>query len=324
VLPPAPEQIIATDKVPVSIVGKCLRLEGFDMQLRALTTYLSVVKHGSMTAAAKECGLTPGAVSLQMKLVEEHFGEAWLDRSTRGIRVTERGREAAAAIAETILRLEALRRRQDRVTAGRVTLGAIATVQQSTLPRALRALRDLFPNLQVYVIPGIAADLVRKVKAGELDCAIAVAPSAGTQRALEWRTLFRQPFVAVAPPDSSGRRVEDLLQAFEWIRYDRNSIGGRVAARYVAGLAVEPRCRIEMDSSDSILAMVAAGLGVSVIPAPHEHQLASHPARVIPLGPRAPVRIIGVAMRRNRMHERPLRAVVETFAGIDWPFSERG
>jgi DNA-binding transcriptional LysR family regulator len=143
------------------------------MQLRALTTCLSVVKHGSMTAAAKERGLTPGAVSLRMKLVEEHFGEAWLDRSTRGIRVT--------------------------------------TVQQSTLPRALRALRDLFPNLQVYVVPGIAAGLVRKVKAGEQDCAIAVAPTASTQRALEWRTLCRQPFVAVAPPDSGGRRVEDLL-----------------------------------------------------------------------------------------------------------------
>lgn len=290
------------------------------MHLRALSTYLSVVKNGSMTAAARECGLTPGAVSLQMKLVEAHFGETWLDRSARGVRVTARGREAAATIAESMQRLEGLRRHHDPVVAGRVTMGSIATVQQSVLPRALNLLRDRFANLQVYVVPGPAADLIRKVRDGDLDCAIGVVPPGGARRPLQWHTLFRQPFVLVAPPGSAGQRAEDLLRSFEWIRYDPASVGGQVAARYVARLAVAPRCRIEMDSSDSILAMVSAGLGVSVIPAPHEHQLASHPARVIPLTPRAPVRTIGVVARSTRLQERPLRAVIDTFSDMDWPF----
>src|SRR5262245_46115209 len=115
------------------------------MNVAMLKTLTAIVDRGSFAAAAQEVGCTPSAVSLQVKQLEVWFGQLLFDRSARTVTATPFALEAAAVAREVSARLEALRQRPATTVAGRVRLGAIATVQTGLLPAALRTVRDRHP-----------------------------------------------------------------------------------------------------------------------------------------------------------------------------------
>ena len=286
------------------------------MNVTMLATLVAIADRGSFAAAAHEVGCTPSAVSLQMKQLEAYFGRVLFDRSARTVRPTPFALEATAVARDVSARLEALRTRTAVAVSGQVRLGAIASVQTGALPQALRVLRDRHPALQVKVSLDDSDVLVGQLKAGRIDAAVLVRPRSGGSSRLAWQDLARQPFVMLVPAGAQTASPKDLLQRLELIRYDTSLTGGRIAAHYVRQVYPQARCVMEMRSIDAIVAMVSAGLGVSIVPQPRKALLDAHGVREVSLGRGGPTRQIALVRRRADSGNRNIDAVFSTLASI--------
>ena len=287
------------------------------MNVAMLKTLVAIIDRGSFAAAAREVGCTPSAVSLQVKQLETWFGRVLFDRSTRTVKPTPFALEAAAIARDVAAKLEALRMRPSLAISGRVRLGAIATVQTGLLPQALRAVRDRHPALQVEVWLADSDVLLVDLKAGRIDAAVLVRPQSGGSSRLVWQDVARQPFVMLAPPAMPMASPQELLQQHGLIRYDTGLTGGRIAARHVRRVFREARCVMEVRSIDAIVAMVGAGLGVSIVPQPRKALLEAHGVREVSLGRGAPTRRIALVRRRADAGNRNIDAVLRVIAAAN-------
>lgn len=279
------------------------------MKIEAFRTLSAVLRGGSFAAAAADMSLSPSAVSLQMKQMEEYFGQPLFDRSTLQARPNAFAEEVDDVLRETFAKLDALRRRNSPVVAGTVRLGIIEPLQVTLLPPMLRWVREHYPQLDVRLVRGRVVELVEKLKTGELDAAVVTQPETGGSRRLAWTPLFRQPLVAIAPLNSTEQTLSELLHHHEWIRFDKNTIGGGLAARYVAQHAPHARCRLELQSLAALTALVSEGLGVSVLPDPGANVYAVHPVRVLSLGKQGPARQMSFVCRKTDQENRLVQAL---------------
>lgn len=289
------------------------------MNVAMLKTLVAIVDRGSFAAAANEVGCTPSAVSLQVKQLEAWFGQLLFDRSARTAKPTPFALEAATVARDVAGRLDGLRTRPPVRVSGRVRLGAIATVQTGDLPQALRLVRDRHPELRIEVSLADSDELITGVKAGRIDAAVLVRPASGGSTRLAWQDLARQPFLMLLPPGAAPASPQELLQRFGLIRYGTALTGGRVAAQYVRRIFPEARVVMELRSIDAIVAMVGAGLGVSIVPQPRKPLLEAHGVRALALGRGGPTRQMALVRRRadmgNRNIDAVLRALVSASAG---------
>lgn len=285
------------------------------MNLTLLATLRTIIEQGSFTAAAGVVGCSPSAVSLQVKQLEQYFGRPLFDRSTRVMLPTDFAREVVHAVGDFADRLQTLRSRPVVEVAGRVRVGVITSMQSDVLPQALHALRQRHPALDVVVPPLNDSDeLVSELKAARLDVALLVRPESGGSRRLIWRELHRQPYVMLAPPNATGKNAKQLLEAHDWVGYDLSLAGGRVAARHVRSLVPGARCVMELRSMDAIVAMVAQGLGVSVVPQPRRPLVRAYAVREVGLGSRAPFRKLSLVWRSSDEDSRNVEAVAQAFS----------
>lgn len=285
------------------------------MNLTMLVTLRTILEQGSFTAAAGVVGCSPSAVSLQVKQLEQYFGRPLFDRSTRVVVPTAFAREVVSAVGDFSHRLQMLRSRPAVEVAGRIRVGVITSMQSDVLPQALHALRQKHPTLDVVVPPlNDSEEMISELKAARLDVALLVRPEAGGSRRLVWQELHRQPYVLLAPPNASGKTVRQLLETYDWVGYDLSLSGGRVAARYVRSLKPDARCVMELRSMDAIVAMVAQGLGVSVVPQPRRPLVDAYAVREVGLGSRAPFRKLSLVWRNSDEGNRNVEAVAQAFA----------
>lgn len=284
------------------------------MNIATLSTLVAVLDRGSFASAAQEVGCTPSAVSLQVKQLEAYFGQPLFDRSARTVKPTPFALEAAAVARDFSARFESLRARTQLGVSGRVRLGAIATVQASTLPHALRTVRDRHPGLEVSVSLNDSDALLAELKAGRIDAAVLVRPQSGGSSRLAWQNLARQPFVMLVPPGVQGNSPQDLLQRLDLIRYDTSLTGGRIAAGYVRQVFPKARCAMDVRGIDAIVAMVSAGLGVSIVPQPRKALLQAHGVREVGLGRKGPTRQIALVRRAADIDNRNVEALTQAMA----------
>jgi len=227
--------------------------------------------------------------------------------------ISERFGPFLADVRDFSARLVALQAPQASTVSGRVRLGAIASVQSGALPQALRTVRDRHPALDVEVSLDDSDKLLVELKAGRIDAAVLVRPQSGGSSRLSWQNLGSQPFVLLAPPGTSGTSAHELLRRLDLIRYDTALTGGQIAARYVAQLAPRARVAMEIRSIDAIVAMVSAGLGVSIVPQPRKALLDAHGVRELRLKG-GPTRQIAFVRRRPDAANRNISAVYSAVA----------
>jgi DNA-binding transcriptional LysR family regulator len=287
------------------------------MKLLFLATLDAILRRGSFTAAAEEIGLTPSAVSLQVKRLEEHLGQPLFVRSGRIAQPTALARQLAQSTREAMTLLESLRVKSTPVVEGRVALGTIRTVQSSTLLPALLEVRRRYPQLLVRATHADSDALLDQLKKGVIDAAVVIKPSRGAGR-LHWHTLAHEPFVLIAPPQSRGDSLAELLRTHEWIQFDTALVSGRMASQYLRRVAPRARGAVEIDSIDTIVALVSAGAGVSVVPKPRHPISAVHPVREIPLKVAAHAREISFA---SRVLDRDNRRVIALREAFDFAYA---
>lgn len=249
------------------------------MSLRALRTLVAIVQHGTFARAGDAIGLTQSAVSLQVKTLEEEFAVKLFDRSRRKPVLTEAGRVLLAQ-AEQVLSLYdgipgALR--DEKALVGRLRVGAIHTALSAPLPEALLSLRAAHPLLRVHVTAGMSAELAQRVASGDLDAAITTHPVGAHPPDLVWHTLYEDRFWVLAPPQAKEKKTSEILANLPFIRFDAQAWAGRQIANELRRLGVRVREEMVLDSQETIVRMVARGLGAAIVALP-DATLAQLPA----------------------------------------------
>ena len=263
--------------------------------LAELKTFMAVARLGTFAAAGDRMGLTQSAVSGQMKRLEEKLGQPLFARTGRSAILNEAGRRVLARAGDFLASAETLADPIDPAAqTGRLRIGAIASVHSTVLRRVLPAFAGAFPNVQVQVVPGTSMDLLDRIDARELDLALIIRPSFGIPQALSWRTLFRERFVFAAPVDWEIGEPHDALSTLPFLRYNRASFGGRQVDRYLQDRGIATRDRTELDDIPTLLALVADGFGVTLVPAAAAYAEELDRVQVVALDAPEFVREIGI------------------------------
>lgn len=286
------------------------------MKLETFDTLDAVLRGGSLAAAAGEMNLTASAVSMQMKQLEAYLGQPLFDRSGTAMRPTALAHEVAASMRASLQHLQSLRRRSAVAVEGVVRVGIIESMLPTLLPGTQVELQRRYPQLELRPTRGRSIDLTDAVKAGELDAAVVAQPERGGSARLHWRSLLRSEMRLIVPPDVTETSVPALFRQHDWIRYDRQTTSGLLAARYVTQQAHVRRGALELDSIPAIIAMVSAGLGIALVHLVDAGFCQSYPVRFVRLGRDAPAVQLSLVMRKADADTRPLQAIGEVINSV--------
>ncbi|NTG42684.1 LysR substrate-binding domain-containing protein [Rhizobium rhizogenes] len=259
-----------------------------------LKTLVAIARFGTFAAAGDRIGLTQAAVSGQMKRLEEKLGVQLFERTGRSATLNAAGLRTLERAKDIIAKFEAIADSADEDSGGRLSIGAIASVQSTVLARALVPFRDRFPKHHIHIIPGISLHLLDLLDAGELDLAVIIKPSFGIPKDFVWQPLLREPYVLAVPSWIEGDDWLALLQEQPFIRYERSSFGGRQVDRFLRSLSVTARESVEIDDISAMVALVGQGLGVALLPMTEGNLPLPPSVRVVSLADRTFYREIGI------------------------------
>jgi DNA-binding transcriptional LysR family regulator len=239
--------------------------------LRQLRTFTTALRAGSFAAAAKSLHITPPAVTVQMRQLEEIAGMPLIERNSKGIRSTDAGREIATAalrietaLAECDDALAALR----GLDSGRVAIGVVSTAKYFA-PQVLGAFARAHPGVEIRLEVGNRAAILAALEANTLDLALTGWPPG--QLAVQKAAIGEHPHIIVARPDhpyAAGRKLDPAaLVAETFLVRERGSGTRLLMERFFADARVAPRIGMEMGSNETIKQAVIAGLGIAFISA---------------------------------------------------------
>ena len=297
------------------------------IDLAALTGLRAVATHGSVIAAAEATGFTPSAVSQQVKRLERQVGVPLLERVGRGVMLTSHGRhlvDAGEQVLADLERLEAeLQHRADVVT-GSLRLVAFSTAMRGLVAPVARRLLDAHPDLRLTLDEREPWDAVDLVAAGRCEVGIvhrwggvafAVPDHVATTR------LADDVADLIVPRDHplaarAGRRTvtpRDLLDV-AWIATPEGTICRQWLHRMYDGTGHPPRIAHVSMEFESHLALVAAGLGVALVPRLGRAPLGADVAAVEVVDP-VPTRLVDALHRRTMSDSPAVAAVLEALRG---------
>jgi DNA-binding transcriptional LysR family regulator len=274
------------------------------IMLRELRTFLAVVRHGTFARAGTQIGLTQSAVSAQIQRLEGELGFALFDRTGRSASLNAAGKRIVE-VAHEVLVVYARLATQDAASesAGLLRVGAIASVQTSLMVDAIQQFRAASPGWRIRVLPGVSLNLLAQVDSGELDLAVIIKPPFALPPELKWHLLVSEPFVLLVPRKLAKEPWRVLLAREPLIRYDRNSFGGRLVDRFIKRMRINVDDVVELDELQGIVGLVAAGVGVAIIPQAATLHIPSS-VRTLTLGDDTFYREVGIVERKTAEQPR--------------------
>jgi len=237
--------------------------------LRQLRIFVAAARHLSFVRAAEELALTPPAVTMQIRDLEDCVGLPLFDRVGRTVSLTVTG-EYLLVHARKVL--AALKDAEDmvahlkKVETGRLVIGMISTAQYF-LPRLLAGFCAEHPGVEVSLAVGNRQALVEQMQRNEVDLVIMGRPPG--ELATRAEPFAVHPLVIVAAPDNPLGAEEFVparaLAAYGFIRREAGS-GTRMALEeYFREHGITPRIGMEMASNEAIKQAVMANMGVSLL-----------------------------------------------------------
>jgi len=262
------------------------------MDIRALRYFAAVAETGHMTRAAEQLGIQQPPLSLQIKALERELGVLLFRRHPRGVALTDAGRLFQAEALRMLQDMDAMKQRMTRVAkgqAGRLAVGFTSSAAAHRfMPDALREFRRAYPDVELQLREDNAAELTEALAAGRLHCGLLRVPVARPEGLL-FETLLREPVLVAMPSDHRLARGRDKdSRALPLARLCEEGIilvrrpgapglyADLLALCHAKGL--RPRVVAEVDRMMTNLNLVAAGVGLSVVPASmhgvHAHAIA--------------------------------------------------
>lgn len=240
-----------------------------NLTFKQLRYFEALAQHGHFGRAAHACAISQPALSVQIRELEETLGTGLFERGARQVRLTNFGEEFAIRV-RTILRSvdelgELARASRDHLV-GRLRIGVIPTIAPYLLPQIITRLTAANSNIEIQIRESLTPILVRELADGLLDAAIVALPV--SEPSLTEVALFEEKFVLVRPVGDEGKPVPDHedLREMKLLLLEEGHCFRDQALSFCNIQSSKPREMLDASSLATLVQMVGAGLGVTLIP----------------------------------------------------------
>ena len=241
------------------------------MEIHQLRYVCAIADTGSFSRAAERCQVAQPSLSQQVLKLEEDLGSKLFDRLGRSVRLTEAGRAFLPHARSILSQMEEARSSvADKWTdiRGSVSVGVIPTIAPYLMPRYTKTFAKKYPEAKLRIVEETTPILIEGLRDLSIDLAILALPL--RHKDLELFPLCTEPLFAVLPKDHPRAAAESLAlkdlrgESFVMLRdghcFRDLSIAACTRAR------VAPRIAFESGQFSSLFGMVAAGVGISLVP----------------------------------------------------------
>lgn len=242
------------------------------MELSTLKCLVSLAELGSVTAAAEAHYLTQPALSIRIRKLQEELGVTLVETRGRSARFTRAG-EIVLEYARRFGRLEEELGREIADLAGlvrgRIAIGTIDAASAYVLPRVFSRFRERYPGIDISLEVTATNPLLAALRAGRLDLVVGTLPvERGSD--LDVFPVYRERLLLIAPPGHPLARVRapapSALVPYPFISFHEGAITRRIIEEALRKNGVVPHVTTETDSPEAIRNLVAAGLGLAILP----------------------------------------------------------
>lgn len=248
------------------------------LDVRRLRVLREVAAHGSFSAAAEALSYTQSAVSQQIAALEREAGARLVERSARGVKLTDAGRALMthtdailARLADAEEELQAI----NGLRGGRLRLAAFPSACATLMPLAVATFRERHPGVELSLVPAEPDEGLALLRAGEVDIALSIEATFTPPRTdaadLDAHPLLDDPMYIMLPrghPLASRSRLKlaDLADEAWMIGTTSTCPDTSIFLRACQVAGFEPNIAFNLDDYNAIQGFVAAGMGISFIP----------------------------------------------------------
>jgi DNA-binding transcriptional LysR family regulator len=289
-----------------------------NLSARHLRAFVALAEERHFTRAAQRCHLTQPAFSALIRALEEGAGMRLFDRTTRHVELTAEGRvldaSARRLLADFDLVMEDLRDHAAR-RRGRVALAALPSLAAGWLPGILADFHRAYPNIALTLRDALLDPCLDMVRDGEVD--FAVASRRADMSELDSEFLHADRFHLVCRDDHplAAQPAVTLAQIVKWplIQLARNSSVRQHLDAALGRRRLRPL--VEVEHLATVTGLVAAGLGVSIVPAMTLFHFRRPGLSIRPLAGKAPTRSLYLVRRSGRSLPLAAQTLYDTLLG---------
>jgi LysR family hydrogen peroxide-inducible transcriptional activator len=240
-----------------------------ELTLKQLRYFDAVARAGHFGRAAAICSISQPAISVQIKEMEQTLGIALFERGARVVRLTAAGEDLILRVRSILGAVEELSdvaRASGGQALARLRLGIIPTIAPYLLPAIMGALDAQHPNLDLHVRETLTPKLLNELSDGKIDAAIVALPT--SEPSLQETLLFDEDFVLVRPAQDEGKPVPngEALRKMRLLLLEEGHCFRDQALAFCSTSASVPRDGLDGSSLTTLVQMVSAGIGVTLIP----------------------------------------------------------
>ncbi|MCE8011858.1 LysR family transcriptional regulator [Billgrantia desiderata] len=285
--------------------------------IKQLRAFVAVAQSSSLAEASERIHLSQPAISIALRKLEEAVGGALFSRTTRQLTLTPEG-EAFLPVAVRLLNdwSEAFEDLEERFSKqrGKVTVAALPTLAAGLLPGIIAAFHARYPRINLSLHDVLAEQVSQMVREGRADLGLSVAPHDTEELAFEPVLMDR--YVAVCPSGHPLLEQESVawrqLAGHPFIGINRLSSSRQEIDRIMAEVGAPLEILCDASQIATVGRMVAAELGISVLPELSFKQIATDGIDYRPLTTPEVERPLGIVMR----HRHPLSAAAAALRAL--------
>ncbi len=245
------------------------------LNVARLKVLKEVAYRGSLSSAAEALSYTQSAISQQIAALEAETGMALLERHPRGVSLTAAGQTLVGHAEGILARLDTAEAALSAIAGlrgGRLRTASFPTAGSTLMPVAIAKFRAAYPDVELTLAEGEPEQIVPRLRAGQLDLALLFEfdDEEPLPADLARSPLLHDPMYLALPRDHRLAKKAKLrlseLQGEAWVQTSSSSPCARHVVRCCHAAGFEPTVSFESDDYQTVQGLVAAGVGVALIP----------------------------------------------------------
>lgn len=240
-----------------------------NLTLKQLRYFETLAQQGHFGRAAELCAISQPALSMQIKELENSLGAPLFERGPRQVRLTDFGESFAERVRDILRSVDELgdlARASVGQLAGQMRIGVIPTIGPYLLPKIISELKRAYPSLDLHFRETVTSRLIAELAEGRIDMAILALPV--SEPSLEEVPLFDEEFVLIRPAADADKPVPDreMLREMRVLLLEEGHCFRDQALSFCNLQGRQPRELLEGSSLSTLVQLVSAGIGVTLIP----------------------------------------------------------
>ena len=283
------------------------------MELHQLRYFVAVADEGNFSRAAAKVRVAQPSLSQQIRKLEAEVGQPLFDRLPRSVVLTEAGRCLLEYARQILASIGDARRCVDELKgkiAGDVAVGAIPTIAPYVLPELVVTFQNHYPDVTLHIVEDVTAGITRRIESGELDVALAsTCQKSPTQRV---EHVGNEPLLALVPEGHPLAKqtvvsFDDLKSQRFLLLHEMHCLSQQVH-HLLESRRLFPEVALAGSQLSTIANMVAAGIGLSIVPQMMVKHQATPGCVSLPFAPPVPERELNVLYNPLRFQSKAAAA----------------